>query len=208
MISSFGNFDLNKHPLVEVGQAKQPLPQARGWLLEICGAGPVSTSRVHSFVLICVIACLLSFQLIHLAKRNGFSHCVGPKKKRATCLFAWFLACLFICFVWPHAMAPTIASNQKKKQATLRSRGTYLGSAGLDPSFFLLSSSTVILSSPLPPPLSKTYELNTHGKLWYTQPLPEISIRNEKPQLIFIVLLLQRWFFVFFWHASLLNLAK
>ena len=30
---------------------------------------------------------------------------------------------------------------------------------------FLLPSSTMIFNSPLPPPLSKRYELNTHGKL-------------------------------------------
>ena len=77
-------------------------------------------------------------------------------------------------------------------------------------SFFLssLSSSSMIFSSPLPLPLSKTYEFNPHGKFWYTQPVPEISIRNEKPQLIFIVLLSQLCFFVFSWHVSPLNLTE
>ena len=102
---------------------------------------------------------------------------------------------------------PQLVFYYSLRVTNLRSRGTYHGSAGLDPSFFLLSSSTMIFSSPLPP-LSKTYELNTHGKLWYTQPLPEISIRNEKHQLIFIVLLLQRWFFVVFWHASFFEPCK
>ena len=118
-------------------------------------------------------------------------------------MFSCVIACLLSFYLFRLAArnGSSHCVKPKKKQATLRSRGTYLGSAGLDPSFFLLSSSTMIFSSPLPPPLSKTYELNTHGKLWYTQPLPEISIRNEKPQLIFIVLLSQLWFFVFFWHA-------
>ena len=48
----------------------------------ICGARPVSTCKVHDFVLVHVIACLL----------------------------------FFFCFVWPHAMAPTIASDQKKNR--------------------------------------------------------------------------------------------
>ena len=70
------------NPLAEVGQAKQPLPQARGWLLEICGAGRF----LH-----------VTFMIL--------------------CWFAWLLAyCLLSCFVWPHAMAPTIASGQKKNK--------------------------------------------------------------------------------------------
>ena len=70
------------NPLAEVGQAKQPLPQARGWLLEICGAGRF----LH-----------VTFMIL--------------------CWFAWLLAyCLLSCFVWPHAMAPTIASGQKKNR--------------------------------------------------------------------------------------------
>ena len=33
------------------------------------------------------------------------------------CWFSWLLAyCLLICFVWPHAMAPAIASGQKKNK--------------------------------------------------------------------------------------------
>ena len=48
----------------------------------ICGAGPVSTWKVHEFVLVRVIACLL----------------------------------YFVCIVWPHAMAPAIASGQKKNK--------------------------------------------------------------------------------------------
>ena len=46
------------------------------------GARPVSKCKVHDFVLVHVIACLL----------------------------------FFFCFVWPHAMAPTIASDQKKNR--------------------------------------------------------------------------------------------
>ena len=70
------------NPLAEVGQAKQPLPQARGWLSEICGAGRF----LH-----------VTFMIL--------------------CWFAWLLAyCLLSCFVWPHAMAPTIASGQKKNR--------------------------------------------------------------------------------------------
>ena len=140
------------NPLAEVGQAKQPLPQARGWLLEICGAGrflhvtfmilcwfawllaycllscfvwphamaptiasgqkknrrlglfvfvvsfgarPVSKCKVHDFVLVHVIACLLFFYLFRLATRNGSSHCIGPKKKQATRLVC--LCCFFVC---------------------------------------------------------------------------------------------------------------
>ena len=121
-----------------------------GRLLEICGAGPVSTSKVHSFVLVCVIACLSSFQLINLAKRNGFSHCVGPKK--TSNMFICVIPCLsFYLFRLAARNGSSHCVEPKKKQATLRSRGTYYGSAGLDPSFFLLSSSTMIFCSPLPP---------------------------------------------------------
>ena len=79
----------------------------------ICGAGPVSTCKVHEFVLVRVIACLLSFYLYRLAARNGSSHCIGPKKKQATLLVCFFvvfvslfvrlficlLACLFVCLI-------------------------------------------------------------------------------------------------------------
>ena len=76
---------IKKHnPLAEVGQAKQPLPQAGGWLLEFVEQG----------------------RFLHV-------------KFMSLCWLAWLLACcLFICFVWPHAMAPAIASDQKK-QATM-----------------------------------------------------------------------------------------
>ena len=82
-------------PLAEVGQAKQPLPQARRWLLEICGARPVSTCTVHDFVVVHVIACLLFFNLFRLATRNGSSHCIGPKKNRR-------LGPPAQCTVWKH----------------------------------------------------------------------------------------------------------
>ena len=76
----------------------------------ICGAGPVSTCKVHEFVLVRVIACLLSFYLFRLAARNGSSHCIGPKKNRRHYLFVFFvpsfvrlltclIACLFVCLV-------------------------------------------------------------------------------------------------------------
>jgi len=63
--------------------------------LEICGARPVSTCKVHDFVLVHVIACLLFFYLFRLATRNGSSHCIGPKKKQATRLVC--LCCFFVC---------------------------------------------------------------------------------------------------------------
>ena len=45
------------------------------------GARPVSKCKVHDFVLVHVIACLLFFlYLFRLATRNGSSHCIGPKK--------------------------------------------------------------------------------------------------------------------------------
>ena len=77
------------------------------------------TCNLHEFVLVRAIACLLSFYLFRLAARNGSNHCIGPKKKTGdiACLFArLFACCLFICFVWPHAMAPAIASDQTKNR--------------------------------------------------------------------------------------------
>ena len=103
-------------------------------------SGPVSTCNIHDFVLVRVIACLLSFELFRLTTRNGSNHCIGPKKNRRLGLFVFVvsfgarpvskckvhdfvlvhvIACLlffFICFVWPHAMAPAIASDQKKNR--------------------------------------------------------------------------------------------
>ena len=65
-----------------------------------CGAGPVSTCKLHVFVLVRVIACLLSFYLFRLAARNGPNHCIGPKNRRH-CLFVFLFLCLLVClFVW------------------------------------------------------------------------------------------------------------
>ena len=75
------------------------------------GATPVSKCKVHDFVLVHVIACLLfSFYLFRLATRNGSSHCIGPKKNRRLGLFVFvvsssvrlficLIACLFVCLV-------------------------------------------------------------------------------------------------------------
>ena len=68
----------------------------------MCGARPVSTRKVHEFVLVRVIACLLSFYLFRLAARNGSSHCIGPTQKQATLLVFLFVSLfvpLFICLV-------------------------------------------------------------------------------------------------------------
>ena len=74
---------IQKHsPLAEVGQAKQPLPQAGGWLLEFVEQGRFLHVK---FMSLCRPASLLA-------------------------------CCMFICFVWPHAMAPTIASDQTKNR--------------------------------------------------------------------------------------------
>ena len=75
----------------------------------ICGAGPVSTCKVHEFVLVRVIACLLSFYLFRLAARNGSSHCVEPKKKQATLLVYQLVVCFvrFVCSI-SHFQPPEI----------------------------------------------------------------------------------------------------
>ena len=71
--------------------------------LGICGAGPVSTCKVHEFASVRVVACLLYLYLYRLAARNGSSHCIGPKKKQATslvcflCFFVSLFVRLFIC---------------------------------------------------------------------------------------------------------------
>ena len=77
--------------------------------MEICGARPVSTCKVHDFVLVHVVVCLLLFYSFRLATRNGSNHCIGQKKRRLglfvfiVSLFARLLicliACLFVCLV-------------------------------------------------------------------------------------------------------------
>ena len=76
--------------------------------MEICGAGPDSTCKVHEFVSVRVIVCLLSFYLFRLATRNGSSHCIGPKKQATLLdcffslfarLFIWLVVSLFVCLV-------------------------------------------------------------------------------------------------------------
>ena len=73
-------------------------------------SGPVSTRNIHDFVLVRVIACLLSFDLFRLTTRNGSNHCIGPKKNRRLGLFVFvvplfvrlficLIACLFVCLV-------------------------------------------------------------------------------------------------------------
>ena len=97
IILSVDNFKSNTHPPAEVGQAKQPLPQAGGWLLEFVEQGrfliikPVRTglrNRLLVFFLFVSFFRLfvLFAQLFLLAARNGCSHCIGPKKKQATLL--------------------------------------------------------------------------------------------------------------------------
>ena len=86
----------------------------------ICGAGPVSTCKVHEFVLVRVIACLLSFYLFRLAARNGSSHCIGPKKKQATLLVYPFVVCFvrFVCLV-SHFEPPEIYNSDGKRAVGL-----------------------------------------------------------------------------------------
>ena len=55
-------------------------------------SGPVSTCNIHDFVLVRVIACLLSFELFRLTTRNGSNHCIGPKKNRRLGLFVFVVS--------------------------------------------------------------------------------------------------------------------
>jgi hypothetical protein len=97
IILSVDNFKSNTHPPAEVGQAKQPLPQAGGWLLEFVEQGrfliikPVRTGLRNRLLVFFLFVSLfrlfvLFAQLFLLAARNGCSHCIGPNKKQATLL--------------------------------------------------------------------------------------------------------------------------
>ena len=100
-------------PLAEVGQAKQPLPQARGRGLGICGARPVSTYNLRLF---------LADQNEYMTEaRDNRPHAMAAatasdQKKTGdiassryqylcffdacslVCLLSCLLVCLFVCF--------------------------------------------------------------------------------------------------------------
>ena len=67
-------------------------------------SGPVSTCNIHDFVLVRVIACLLSFGLFRLTTRNGSNHCIGPKKKTGDS------ACVSLLFVLEQGRFLTVRS--------------------------------------------------------------------------------------------------
>ena len=89
-------------PLAEVGQTKQPLPQARRWLLEICGARPVSTCKVHEFHVKSMILYWFTWLLVYCFLFVSFGHTqwLQPlhrtKKKQAT-----RLVCVCVLFLFP-----------------------------------------------------------------------------------------------------------